>query len=532
MPLPESLPTVDSIIAFSVACGFAVTVLMNNSPLRAAETNELTGALDHIRDAVGYRAFHQRTEGVLVEGVAEYQGMRGPYTLRFAPGGKFLRRVQLRWDQVVGCDGQTTWQVDWSRTPHVLELEDLEFEQLVFGVLTNRWLEEGGPFQVSLAAAKNPQELVFHLQLRGGVERVELRVSRSTWLPLRLTAQRLGTDETWEFDDYRPAAGLMLPYRTVHRMGGLSDQFKIRDVRVTPTTTEMFKPALEPPRDTHFQKTGDAHFEVKQAASGHLFVRPKIGGQEVGWFALDTGTGAGMTIAPAVAERLGMPAFGRVVQGGAGKLGTGRFREGKRFELGSMTIDDSVYLELPQAFCDSMKKLFGFEFAGTCGYDVFSRAVVELDLKCSTAACYEATNYRLTRGRWEDLHLNRKIPCVHVEFEGDRKDLFQFDTGAGANILFHAPAVAKFKLLAKRRTTPIKVGGVGGASGAQYGALDWFQVGPRRIKNPAAIFLAPHEGALNMPHVAGTFGAGILKGMTIVFDYPHRRIAFVDGNAS
>ena len=28
-------------------------------------------------------------------------------------------------------------------------------------------------------------------------------------------------------------------------------------------------------------------------------------------------------------------------------------------------------------------------------------------------------------------------------------------------------------------------------------------------------------------HVAGMFGPGILKGIKIVFDYPHRRIAFV-----
>jgi hypothetical protein len=67
---------------------------------------------------------------------------------------------------------------------------------------------------------------------------------------------------------------------------------------------------------------------------------------------------------------------------------------------------------------------------------------------------------------------------------------------------------------------------VGGTLDAQLGQLEWFQVGQQRLEKVNAVFLAPHEGALDDPYVAGTFGAGILKGMKIVFDYPHRRIAF------
>jgi hypothetical protein len=173
-----------------------------------------------------------------------------------------------------------------------------------------------------------------------------------------------------------------------------------------------------------------------------------------------------------------------------------------------------------------MKKLFGLDLVGTCGYDLFSRAVVELDLKELTACCHDPNGYTLPSGNWQELRLNRKIPCVHVTYEGDHDGLFQFDTGAGTNVLFHAPEIEKLKLLEHRKTTPIKVGGVGGTLDARIDQLEWFRVGTRRLQKVTAIFLAHHEGALDDPYVAGTFGAGILKDMKIVFDYPHRRIAF------
>jgi hypothetical protein len=114
-----------------------------------------------------------------------------------------------------------------------------------------------------------------------------------------------------------------------------------------------------------------------------------------------------------------------------------------------------------------------------------------------------------------------------VTYEGGRVGLFQFDTGAGAYAIFHAPAVQKLKLLENRKTRPIKVRGVGGALDARIGSLDWFQVGGRRAEKLPAIFLEPHEGALNDPYVTGTFGAGLLRGTKVIFDYPHQRIAFI-----
>ena len=528
MLLASSLASTAPFPSICFALVVVASVLMRTTTSYAAERDDTETVLARIRKAIGYAALEAQQRGVLVDGVANYESLQGPYTLLFDARGRFIQKIRLSREQIVAFDGTTAWGVDWSGTPRVLELNDLETVQTEMWVRTGRWLADDGPFQIAIQEASGDASVLqLRLKLKRGIREMDLFVDRSTWLPTRLTARYLGTTETWEFGDYRAQLGMTLALRTLHRFGSTADSYEVRAVRpAPPAIDDPFKPVLDRPRDTEFRSSGPARFEVKQAAGGHLFVRPKVNGVDVGWFALDTGTGAGMTISPAVADRLGMPAFGQVVQGGAGKLGLGKLHQGKTFELGSITIHDSVYVELPQAFCDMMKKLFGLEMVGTCGYDLFSRAVVELDLKELTASCHEPTGYTLPGGTWQELVLNRKIPCVHSTFEGAREALFQFDTGAGANIVFHAPAVEKLKLLEHRKTTPIKVGGVGGAMDARYGQLEWFEVGGKRLPKPTAIFLAPHEGALDDPYVAGTFGAGILKGMKIVFDYPHRRIAF------
>lgn len=44
----------------------------------------------------------------------------------------------------------------------------------------------------------------------------------------------------------------------------------------------------------------------------------KIDGRDVGWFAFDTGSGAGFTLLASFADELGMPRFGKLSGGGAG----------------------------------------------------------------------------------------------------------------------------------------------------------------------------------------------------------------------
>ena len=83
----------------------------------------------------------------------------------------------------------------------------------------------------------------------------------------------------------------------------------------------------------------------------------------------------------------------------------------------------------------------------------------------------------------------------------------------------------KLQLLKGRDTRSQPLQGVGGAIGAQVGALREFTVGGETFSNVRTFFVTGKQGALVDPYVMGTFGAGILDGYRLILDYGNRRIA-------
>ncbi len=254
MSLRETARSLACLAALTIGLGAFVSVARPETLSAADRRDELDGVLAKIRDAVGYRSFQKQRAGVLVEGMADLQGLRGPYTLLYTPDGKFLQRLKLRRELITGYDAATYWARDWSGMPRVLELEEYESQRVLYAVRTGRWLAEGGPVDIVFSgSAAAEKEIRLRLHLKGGLQVAELAVNRSTWLPVRLTRRRLGTVDTWEFQDYRPALGMTLAYRTVHRIGGAADTFEIHAVQAASTTgQDAFRPALDPPHDTKF----------------------------------------------------------------------------------------------------------------------------------------------------------------------------------------------------------------------------------------------------------------------------------------
>jgi hypothetical protein len=508
----------------------AVAILCSDHPTSSRERPSLDEVLEHARAAVRYGPPQDQTDGILLDGTTNYQGLDCRYRLQFAPDGRFVQRIEGRLSETIAFDGTQGRGVDWSRTPRILAMEDLEVPQLVVWVQTGRWLAKDAPLIVRILD-QQPDERQVGLGLRTatGAMEADLLLDRTSWLPTRFSRRCASGTESWEFQDFRRFHGFALPQRVTRTHGGLADRFEITSVRRAPTTAaNPYQLDLKRPKDTKFDPTKSQPIKLKRAPTGHLFVRPKINGKEVGWFALDTGSGVGMTIAPSVADALELPSFGKVLRAGAGKPSPSPFRQGTTFELGPLSIAGTVYAELPAEFVDGMKKL-GMEFAGTCGYDLFSRAVAELDVKALTLTLHSDTWQDSTASRWEPLVFNRKIPCVRCRFGEDREGIFQLDTGSGRPIvILHAPAVEKLRLLEGRQTTPIRVGGVGGNIPARLGTLDWFSVGNHRFPGPKAIFITAKEGALIDPYTTGTFGGDFLSPFRIIFDYPHQRIAFLE----
>ena len=496
----------------------------------AKETPSIEEVKRKARAALGWAAFQRLPQGLILSGSCVDHGLEGTWRWQLSPRGEFLERTDTKLGQTLGFDGKVGWTVDWSGMLWSLQLDDLDKERLRLGVLAGCWLAENSPIQIeSVGPGKDGGEIRLHLRFERGAQEADLALDRNTWLPKRLTRQGMTGEEIWEFTAFQEIMGISMPRRLVHRVGELRNIYVIESGK--PAKAEerdaYQMPARKPPRDTRFDSKLSAKVEVKRTPSGHVFVRPKVNGRDVGWFAFDTGTGASMTFSASAADLLGLPAFGESMGGGAGKPTPMRFRQCATLQLGPVEITDSIGAELPKEFSEAMTKLFGFEWAGTIGSDFLARTVTELDLAEPAIFIHNPETYRLPEGRWEPIQFSHRIPCLNCKFDGGREGLFRFDTGAGSVAVFHAPAVARLELLEGRTTQPTKVGGVGGAIEARLGKLEYLEVSGHRIPNVLAIFALGSHGALTDAHTLGTFGSGLLGPWKVVFDYPNQRIAFI-----
>ncbi len=484
-------------------------------------------AVAKARQALGHEAFKQKSKDVLIEGQTEYLGMPGKFRLRISPEGKVLQTIDAHGIHQVGFDGKTVWARDFSRRARVPDFDDHEWQGTILSVLSQQWLSPVSPFALTELPGASDQKLaLYQLSRTGDVEPARLGLDRGTWQPVRLARNSLFGEVVWDFSDYADYSGVKFPRQWVFSRKGGQDRYEIKQVTfVASDNPAGYSFPIEQP-DVTWDKAVPSRIEVSKV-HWHLYVKPKVNGKDVGWFAFDTGTGGGMTISQKAAEALGLPAFGKTQAGGAGKLSPARFRQAESFQLGPVTMKSPVMMEMPEAFTEAMSRQLGMEMAGTVGYDFIANTVAELDLAQVTIDLFPPDEYQLKKGAWQPLRFNRRIPCTECTIEGKTKGWFQFDTGAGNLLVVHGPTVRQEKLLDNRKTQPQPLMGVGGTIEAQFGQVVKFTVGEHTATNVSTFFVTGKEGALTDGHTGGTFGAYIFGGGKVVFDYSHRRMAIV-----
>jgi len=496
------------------------------APLAAQEAPSLARVLTHAREALGLEGIRAHKGGILLEGRSRTLGLTGTFRMLFTARGEFLQEVRCPLPFTTGFDGQTGWQRDWNHTSGVLELGDLENAQAFFWVFTGRWLEDDGPFQLELLPpGTGPAEVAVSLRRKEGIYRGKLVLDPKTWLVKTLSHTGPSGEDLWVFEDPREEQGFRLPHRLIHREGGfLSEEYWVEKTSPAPQfLRNPYQPVLTHEQVVQWDPAVPADLEVKKTRTGHLLVRPRVDGKDVGWFVFDSGAG-GLILDPRTGDDLGLDSFGSVPVGGVGGLVAGAFRRAGRFQLGPLSILDPVFVEVDLRF---LEPAFGVPVAGVAGYPVFANAVVELEKAKSRVALHPPGGFRLKSGTWQRLFLYARHPCVKARFEGDRAGIFKLDTGAAGTVLFHAPAVAKWGLLEDRETFSSTSGGVGGRQGFEVGTLEWFELGGRRFRRLQAGFSTAQKGAFLDPYTAGNIGTELLADFVVFFDYPQRRIAFV-----
>lgn len=458
------------------------------------------------------------SDWVLLEGSGTVLGLATEFQLEFgADGAGRLRTGTLLGEELVS-DGERVWTRSWNNPVRELALADREASLMQFAVLSGAWKAAGGPVEV-LRSSGDGQEL----RLRGGHAVFLLTLDGASGDPARLTRRDEDGQEGLAMEEWRDFGGVRAPSRI--RRGSLDG---VHDVLTVAAARPAAAPALEPPaaaaRDFRFDAAVPAQLEARRARSGHILVRPRVDGADIGWFIFDSGAGA-MCIDPDAARALGHESFGQVTAVGvAGKTEAGFFRT-ESFTLGPLTLESPIFVSLELDFVGAA---LGEKIAGIVGYELFARSIVEFQAgETPILALHSPDGYALAADcSWQPLIIDGTVPCSRARFEGERDGLFRLDTGADGSVSFHSPAVEKWQLLENRETGTSFAGGVGGVKPIKTGELEWFELGGRRFEAVPAQFYTEKVGAFADQDLDGNVGLGLLGQFRLVFDYGGGRVAF------
>jgi hypothetical protein len=395
----------------------AVLAVLGASCLASARADDLDvgTVLANVRAAVGYQRLASLPGSVLVTGSAMIAGESGDYRCSFTPAGSYREQNGGLIAASRGFDGQVCWEVDPTGMPRTMILEDREKNLIWMWIRTHRWLAADAPFRIALVPdATDASTVTLTLALDEATLEERLVIDRATWLPSSSTHECDGVKEQLTLADYVETLGFKLA-RTLVLEQRLRREYRLRSVIVSAVVpSESYALPAERPHDTRIDPEAKPELELMRARSGHLLVKPVVNGEERGWFLLDTGAAA-LVIDDKVADAAGMTAFGRASAVGVGGAVGARFRRGRSLRLGPLTMDDPMYGGID---LESLSTAIGTPIVGICGYDLFSRAVVEIDMERLRVSLFDRGKYELTRGNWQELEIVGRHPCVRCTFAG------------------------------------------------------------------------------------------------------------------
>ncbi|QDU68258.1 retropepsin-like aspartic protease [Engelhardtia mirabilis] len=478
------------------------------------------GLLARARLAAQRPQWSMLEQGLRFTGTTRGRGVDATFELCFRADGAYRYETDGPLAQVSTWDSDESWSAARGGPARPLRGAELDASLLAQWVHSGWWADAGDALRVEPIEDQPELRLSFPST---GVEAL-LTLDPETALPRRLSRNDNGFEALVEFSDYRPVAGIPIAHRVDYSQAGVRGFVRIEAAGPDPDPAgDRFGLRGRRATDVRFNPEAPAEVELRRVASGHLLVNPRVDGRDVGWFILDTGAGQ-LCIDPGAADRLELPEFGEVPAVGNAGTVLASFRQGASFVLGPLEQRDPVYVELE---LDFLEPVFGVPIAGICGYDLFARAIVQLDLDGPSLWLHDPAGFEVEDATWIDLEVQGGLPCVICSFEGDRSGLFRIDTGDSGSVTFHSPAVRQLGLLEGRETRPAMLGGVGGSAEARSGRLDWFTLGDRRFEDVVTTFTTNEQGAHADAASLGTIGSGLLRPFVVVFDYPGERLGLI-----
>ncbi len=496
--------------------------------LQDTENQTVASLIGNVRKSIRYEAVQKLSRGFTV--IEADTSKRFVYS--FDQTGRARRESMSSNRDPFVFDGQDLWQINQTTGEPLPPAGQRMRERLLLPLWlrTGWWLDEAAPLLITMLPEESNREraalsITFKEELVGPIISARLWVNRTKWLPETLLIEDGGDRYTYDFADYRKTTlGFLYPYRIAAKEPASSSVYEVESVAKIEVTIDDPFARIPLPDDTTFDNSLPAELKVaKGVDDGHFYVRPLVDSQDLGWFHFDTGFGVNQ-IDTKLADKLGMPVVGtRTVRGADGNPRTTTIRRGKTFQLGRVTIRNPFYYAEDLS---SRNAPPGEKRAGLLGYPFFARVVAEFIHGGGRIALYDPVTYKLQRGEWKTFSYVMHVPAIHIRFEGNREGLFIVDTGSSGTIIFNSRYTKDRHLLDGRKVVEQTNQGSGGTYKVLAGNLQWLELDGYRFDNAAAEFRLGGEG-FEMEGRSGVIGRPLMRPFVVVFDYQHKRMAFV-----
>ncbi len=465
---------------------------------------------------------------IMLSGTTRFLGSGAKATVSFDPAGNYKTEIDGPVSFARGIANGKGWCHDLGGEVHPLYFGELEPMLVESSLVTGSWTDSPAFEFAALPDKQTDAADVLAFTLRNGRLKGEINLDKGTGRP---TLVRFGAGpevRTITLSGELIVDGAWYPARAeLGEPSGFTTTQSFEHAQRVPAASASFDPPAENLNDREFDASIPAEIEVKRVKSGHLLVRPRINGQDAGWWFFDTGAG-GAVISPAMIDKLGLERFGEIPVGGMGGTSSMPMVRPHSVTLGPITYHDLMMTQVDLA---PIGAALGEEIVGAIGYNLLHRCIVRVDQNAPKVAIYDPAKFDGSAPggaglNWSKLYVYERHPCIDASFEG-RAGVFKIDTGAGSQtVMFHSPAVVRHKLL-DRETSDSKGGGVGGYKAVKVGTLDWFEFGGVRQDQVKATFSLAADGTSAEAWADGAIGGKLLTPFELVLDYKNERIALV-----
>ena len=526
---------------WTLRAALAAAVALLALPARADITPDARQVVERYLAASGGRAAHDSVRTLRIKATLSAFGFKGTSTSYQARPDRQASDTQLGPFHVpAGFDGTTGWRVDPSGKLIVLDGKDLEEARAGAYFDNQRWLDpdQGGGSVKAAGTEKDSLGTYTVLEITPPVGR-----SRRYWfdaktgLLVRDVEKHDQQEVMSDFSDFRPVAGVLMPFRSLQRIAGMpaNDLTLVVDsVWVNePLEDSRFKPpAAAAARVAWLKAPGRAEIPFRYLGR-HVWLKVSVNGGEPADFIFDTG--ASITVVYSAYEaKIGLVSQGEQQSQGAGAMGSARFSELRSIRVAG-DDGDGVDFSGQKIGVLSVNPFLAPHFwrdcAGVLGADFISSFVTEIDYDRGTLTLHDPKTFTYTgQGTAIPFVLAGNMPAIPMKLDGTYEGAFRVDVGSSSTVDVHGPYVEKHDL---RRVAghglEVRGGGFGGTFTSQVTRMKKIEIGPYSWTEPLVTLSEAKVGALASEDYAGNVGNRILDRFKCTFDYERRKLYLEPG---